>query len=145
MGRLNLRKLDKMEYTGDILKNLDNRDSNSSSFDSFQNIISRRLPNSPSRIQRNDNVSLCSTQRLSRILPIYYLIVSFIFLGCLLHQSYTLSQHTATMLPSSYKVCVLTCIVYLVLLLFVSMRRMCLVLQRENKDIIATTLVFILM
>ncbi len=60
---------------------------------------------------------MSSKAKMSRILPIYYMMISFIFLGCILHESYTLSFPMETELDNAYRICVYVSLVYLVALL----------------------------
>ena len=80
---------------------------------------------------------------MSRILPLYYLLASFVFLACLLHQSYLVSTRAISQLTLTYQILTLICVGYLIVVLIVSMRIIFLNIQ-ENRDMISTSLIFIM-
>lgn len=81
--------------------------------------------------------------RISRILPIYYLLSSFVFLSCMLHQDYIINTMRLDYLPPLYEMCVLGCLAYVIVVFCCSLRILFLNIQ-ENRDMIATSLIFLM-
>lgn len=60
--------------------------------------------------------------RISRILPIYYLLSSFVFLSCMLHQDYIINTMRLDYLPFMYEMCVLASLAYVIVVFCCSLR-----------------------
>lgn len=109
------------------------RNHEDNSFDSF-----RETPSNNSRPMQNQ------IQNMSKVLPIYYLLVSFVFIGCQMNMCFLIYSKQVKLVTNQFFGLALAGFFYQLVLLFTSIKIMMSNLS-ENRDMIATSLIFLML